>query len=114
MMPKRKKSRPKPKDMVKGVSYKFAVDFNRRDMVEVEKLSEKVYDAISKHEDSVLMVEEDFLNGGVSECYFYNGLKAVKKDGNYHIYHTYTEPYMKVLDRLFLKLLLENINGSSA
>ncbi len=99
--------------MVKGVSYKHATDFNRREMVEVEDLSEKIFWAIDLRSDfpdffSVEDVEEETVG---YPSYVYNGVKIMRRGDKFYVYHTYTTPYMRVLDRYFLKLMLKDIES---
>jgi hypothetical protein len=108
-MPKKKKR--VPKEMVRGWTVRYPVDLNKREMLEIEDLSREIFNKISDKIGIPDMYDTEETEDCVHEypAYLYNGLKITIRDDRYYVLHTYTEPYIRVLDRWFLRLILENI-----
>ena len=96
-----------PNDWIKGFSYKFSTAFNRAEMLEIEELSKQIYETV---EDKSLFPDGlDDVDGKKYPFYIRNGIKITRIGNKYRVLHTYCEPYMRVADRWFLRLILENI-----
>ena len=93
-----------PNDWIKGFTYKFSTAFNRAEMLEVEELSKKIYEKVKDSSDYYDGI--DIIDDTKCEYFVRNGVKITRMGDKYMVLHTYTEPYMRVADRWFLRLML--------
>lgn len=101
-----------PKDWIKGFSYKFSTAFNRAEMLEIEELSKKIYEAVEYK--SLFPDGFDDMGGKKYPFYIRNGVKMSSGCGKYRVLHTYCEPYMRVADRWFLRIILTYVSSDES
>ena len=109
-MTKQKKKIRVPNDWIRGFSYKFDVDFNRAEMLEVECLSKEIYQMVALRSESPDGI--DYIDGKRCPYYVRNGIKMIKMGDKYRLLHTYTDPYMRVADRWFLRMIKDSISSA--
>jgi len=80
----------------------FKPTFNKEEQSEIKELQAKIWDVLTKECDPDFIVGED---GGT----FIRHSIKVTKNGAIQVLDTSSEPYMPILNRYLLRLILENI-----
>jgi len=107
-----KKKTKFPKDWIKGFTYKFSTSFNRAEMLEIEELSKQIYESVE--EKSFFPDGLDNVDGKNYPFYIRNGVKISSEGGKYRVLHTFCEPYMRVADRWFLRMILTYVSSDES